>query len=160
MRPGFRQIPLRCVPQRVHLSSGGLHPIPNRSISSSSLSCHVSPPCSKSITLPPVVRSRTPLYRRKSRWKVVSPDHPSTAHPIVCQGEIIISTRRWGFGFFLRLPPSCKFIASESSNSGSCQTTNALSSESKCFPVSSPRYGVVCCSRCDDVMCSANVCVT
>lgn len=97
-----------------HLSSGRLYPIPNASITSLSLSSHVRPSPSKSNPRPPSARMRTPLesnfhpcaffaYRRRSRSKVVSPDQPNTAHPTVRQGEMMMSTRRWGFGFRFRL---------------------------------------------------------
>lgn len=35
-------------------------------------------------------------YLRRSRWNVLPPDHPSTAHPTVFQGLMIMSTRRCG----------------------------------------------------------------
>lgn len=88
-----------------HRSCGALQPIPMRSITSLSRCSQVSPPCSRSTTWPLESRARTPLEsnfqecaffacRRRSRWKVVSPDQPSTAQPTVRHGDIMISTRR------------------------------------------------------------------
>src|SRR6266481_481513 len=90
--PNWRTISTSCY--LVHLSEADLHPTPSPSMTSFSRSSQVAPPCSRSITFPPVVRSRTPLesnfqlwaffaHRRRSRSNVVSPDQPRTAQPTV-----------------------------------------------------------------------------
>lgn len=158
-----------------HLKQASRYPIPNPSITNLSLSSHVLPPASRSTTRPGLVRSRIPLesnfhpcaflvYRRRSRSNVVSPVQPRTAQPTVRQGEMMMSTRRWGFGLWCLFPsgdPSSSFLgaipASCAETRGSCQINNALSSVSKCFPESSLRNGSGCCSRFVFVMCSARV---
>ena len=139
----------------VFLSSGSRHSRPrplNTLCSAVSISGAGTPsgPLSRS-TQEPSARLRTPLesnfsrfsvlqYRRRSLWKVVALVHPITAQPTVLHGAVMMSTRRCGLGFL---------AAAESFHSGSCHTTNALSSVSKpepgCRP--SPFHGSGSCPR-------------
>lgn len=134
-------------PHPVHLSSGGRHvnPSPSNALRSAvSISGAPSPagPFSRSTHIPSDLR-RTPLlsnlspftflqYRRRSRWNVVPPLQPKSAHPTVFHGLMMMSTRRCGAPSWL----------------GSCHTTIALSRVSKPDPLApSPFHDTGRCPR-------------
>lgn len=133
--------PSNYTPYPVQRSSGGLQSSSNPSNTLLSASSIVSglprPPSSRSTQLYGASRDLIPLlsnfrffsylqYRLRSRWNVVSDVHPSTAQPTVLHGLMRMSTLRWGFGFLSEDPSGLE--------SGSCQTTSALSRVSKPVP--------------------------
>src|SRR5271170_5044153 len=93
----------------VHLSPGGLHPIPNPFISLFSRSNQVSASslflglsksrtCPETLSLTPELSNFHPFvlftYLLISLWKVFPPLHPSIAHATVRHELTIMSTRR------------------------------------------------------------------